>query len=50
MGCLLLNRLEDCLPYALVAASGSFVYVALADLIPQLQKRLGMRQTVAHRH
>jgi len=47
VGYLLLNRLEDWLPYFLVAASSSFVYVALADLIPQLQKRLGMRQTVA---
>ena len=35
------------LPYFLVAASSSFVYVALADLIPQLQKKLGMRETVS---
>ncbi len=47
VGYVLLNRLEDWLPYFLVAASSSFVYVALADLIPQLQKRLGLRQTVA---
>ncbi|HMN93135.1 MAG TPA: ZIP family metal transporter [Hydrogenophaga sp.] len=47
VGYVLLNRLEDYLPYFLVAASSSFVYVALADLIPQLQKRLGMRQTLA---
>jgi zinc and cadmium transporter len=26
-------------------ASSSFVYVALADLIPQLQKRLSARET-----
>ena len=31
----------------LVVASSSFVYVALADLIPQLQKRLTLPQTVA---
>ena len=30
-----------------MAASSSFVYVALADLIPQLQKRLSLRETVA---
>jgi zinc and cadmium transporter len=30
-----------------VVASSSFVYVALADLIPQLQTRLNMRQTLA---
>jgi zinc and cadmium transporter len=47
VGYMLLNRLDDWLPYFLVAASSSFVYVALADLIPQLQKRLGMRQTAA---
>ena len=28
-------------------ASSSFVYVALADLIPQLQKRLSARETLA---
>jgi len=47
VGYLLLNQLEDWLPYFLVAASSSFVYVALADLIPQLQKRLSLRQTTA---
>ncbi len=47
VGYLLLGQLEDWLPYFLVAASSSFVYVALADLIPQLQKRLGLRATVA---
>ncbi len=35
------------LPYLLVIAASSFVYVALADLIPQLQQRLGARQTLA---
>jgi len=47
VGYFLLNRLEDYLPYFLVAASSSFVYVALADLIPQLQKRLSLRETAA---
>ncbi|MDR7149180.1 zinc and cadmium transporter [Hydrogenophaga palleronii] len=47
LGYFLLNRLADYLPYFLVAASSSFVYVALADLIPQLQKRLGLRETAA---
>jgi zinc and cadmium transporter len=27
--------------------SSSFIYVALADLIPQLQKRLSFKQTAA---
>ena len=47
VGYFLLTGLEEYLPYFLVAASSSFVYVALADLIPQLQKRLGLRETVA---
>jgi zinc and cadmium transporter len=47
VGYFLLHQLSDWLPYFLVAASSSFVYVALADLIPQLQKRLSLRETVA---
>jgi zinc and cadmium transporter len=39
--------LHDWLPFFLVVASSSFVYVALADLIPQLQKRLTARETLA---
>ena len=47
VGYFLLAQLEDYLPFFLVAASSSFVYVALADLIPQLQKRLSLKATVA---
>jgi zinc and cadmium transporter len=43
----LVDQLQGYLPYFLVVASSSFVYVALADLIPQLQRRLGARETVA---
>lgn len=46
-GYLLVAQLENALPYMLIVASASFIYVALADLIPQLQKRLSMRETVA---
>ncbi len=45
-GYFLLEQLHDWLPYFLVVASSSFVYVALADLIPQLQRRLSVRETV----
>ena len=34
-------------PYLLVIASSSFVYVAVADLIPQLQRRLPLRDTMS---
>lgn len=43
----LVDQLHGLLPYFLVLAGSSFVYVALADLIPQLQKRLPARQTAA---
>ena len=47
LGYFLVGQLEDFLPYFLAVASSSFIYVALADLIPQLQKRLTARETVA---
>ena len=47
LGFWLVDKLRDYLPYFLVVASSSFVYVALADLIPQLQKRLSARETAA---
>ena len=43
----LVEQLRDYLPYFLVMAASSFIYVALADLIPQLQKRLSARETAA---
>jgi zinc and cadmium transporter len=45
VGWMLVDRLKDLLPFLLVVAASSFLYVALADLIPQLQKRLGARET-----
>ena len=47
IGYLLVGALEEYLPLFLVVAASSFIYVALADLIPQLQKRLSPRQTAA---
>ena len=45
MGFFLIEGHEAWLPYMLVVASSSYVYVALADLIPQLQKRLSATAT-----
>ena len=45
VGYFLVAQLHDWLPYFLAVASSSFIYVALADLIPQLQKRLSARET-----
>ena len=45
VGYFLVAQLHDWLPYFLAVAASSFIYVALADLIPQLQKRLSARET-----
>jgi len=45
LGYLLVGALTEFLPFFIVVASSSFIYVALADLIPQLQKRLSLAQT-----
>jgi len=47
VGYWLVDQLHGYLPYFLTVAASSFVYVALADLIPQLQKHLSARQTAA---
>ena len=47
VGYLLVGAMHEYLPYFLVVAASSFIYVALADLIPQLQKRLSPAQTAA---
>ncbi len=43
-GCWLTSEFSAWTPYFLVLASSSFVYVALSDLLPQLQVRLTTRQ------
>ena len=35
------------LPYLLVVAASSFIYIAVADLLPQLQQRLAWRETLS---
>ena len=47
LGYYIVGPWEAYFPYLLVAASSSFVYVAVADLLPQLQRRLPLRQTLA---
>ena len=44
-GYFLVGQLHDWLPFFLAVASSSFVYVALADLIPQLQRHVSARET-----
>jgi len=45
-GYFLVSQLHDGLPFFLTVAASSFIYVALADLIPQLQRHLSARETV----
>ncbi len=47
LGYFVVGPWEDLFPYLLVIASSSLVYVAVADLIPQLQRRLPWRDTLA---
>ncbi len=47
VGYVLVGAMHDYLPFFLVVAASSFIYVALADLIPQLQKRLNPSATAA---
>jgi zinc and cadmium transporter len=47
VGYALLEQHLGILPYWLTVASSSYIYVALADLIPQLQKRLSAQATLA---
>ncbi|MFG6449057.1 ZIP family metal transporter [Roseateles sp. BYS180W] len=46
-GYFLAGHWEGIFPYLLVVAASSFVYVSVADLIPQLQRRLPWRETAA---
>ncbi len=46
LGYFVIQPFEAFLPYLLVVASSSFIYVAVADLIPQLQRRLAWRETI----
>ena len=47
LGYFVVGPWEALFPYLLVAASSSFIYVAVADLLPQMQRRLPWRQTAS---
>jgi zinc and cadmium transporter len=47
VGYVVVGPWEALFPYLLVIASSSFIYVAVADLIPQLQHRLSAKDTAA---
>lgn len=41
-----LQSMQGALPYILAVAASSFIYIAVADLIPGLHKRTELRQTI----
>ena len=47
LGYFIVEPWKPMFPYLLVVASSSFIYVAVADLLPQLQRRLPWRETAA---
>ncbi|MDH5338157.1 MAG: ZIP family metal transporter [Rubrivivax sp.] len=47
LGYFIVGPWESLFPYLLVVASSSFVYVAVADLMPQLQRRLPLNDTLS---
>ena len=47
LGYFVVGAWEPLFPYLLVIAASSFIYVAVADLIPQLQQRMPLKDTVA---
>jgi zinc and cadmium transporter len=47
LGYFIVGPWEALFPYLLVVAASSFIYVSVADLLPQLQRRLPLRETLA---
>lgn len=41
-----LQSMQDALPYILAIAASSFIYIAVADLIPSLHKRTELHETI----
>ena len=46
VGYCILNRVQHLIPYALAIASAGFIYIAVSDLIPQMQRRSTLKETI----
>jgi zinc and cadmium transporter len=46
LGYFTLDRASDLIPYVLVFASSGFIYIAVSDLMPQMQRRATVRESV----
>lgn len=45
-GYFMLENWMDWIPYVLVLASSSFIYIAVSDLMPQMQRRTALRDSI----
>ena len=46
LGYYTLDRASELIPYVLVFASSGFIYIAVSDLMPQMQRRATLRESV----
>jgi zinc and cadmium transporter len=46
LGYYTLDRASSLIPYVLVFASSGFIYIALSHLMPQMQRRTTMRESI----
>jgi zinc and cadmium transporter len=46
VGYFALGNASNLIPYALVLASSGFIYIAVSDLMPQMQRRATVRETI----
>lgn len=46
LGYFTLDRASALIPYVLVFASSGFIYIAVSDLMPQMQRRATLRETI----
>lgn len=42
----MLDKATNLIPFVLVFASSGFIYIAVSDLMPQMQRRATMRETI----
>lgn len=46
LGYYTLDKANDMIPYVLVFASSGFIYIAVSDLMPQMQRRATLKETI----
>jgi zinc and cadmium transporter len=46
LGYYTLDRASSLIPYVLVFASSGFIYIAVSDLMPQMQRRATLRESI----